>query len=94
MMSAIAGSTSDNENSSNLRVAIAALPYSARVTVTLLVLPKATESGSVVSVKVPVTADKSVYNWNTTDEPGIACWVGFLSATSRISGIARSANST
>ena len=48
MMSAIAGSTSDRENNSNLRVAIEAFPYSFKVTETDVVLPNATASGSVV----------------------------------------------
>ena len=59
-MSAIAGSTSDSEKSSNLRVASEAFPYSFKVTVIGVVLPIATASGSVVSVSGAVTAAMSL----------------------------------
>ena len=49
MMSATAGSTSDNENNCNLRVTSEALPYSASDTETVETSDNATASGSVVS---------------------------------------------
>ena len=60
MMSATAGSTSDSENSCNLRVTSDALPYSLSVTETVVTSDSATASGSVVSESVDVAGAKSL----------------------------------
>jgi len=56
---AMAGSTSDSENRFSFLVLTTALPYSARVTVTVDVLLIATAEGSTVSVRVLVASARS-----------------------------------
>ena len=60
IMSATAGSTSDRENSCNLRVTSDALPYSASVTEVVDTSDSATASGSVASESAEVAAAKSL----------------------------------